>query len=295
MVALCFSCSLLSVPVEAQVKPMVETHREGCSVNASAWTELIAESMSLFKNMDQYGFEQKRANVHAQVHCLSEILTNEQVAWFHWMEVLAAFAQKDKALLGAHVRASKRVAPDMDLRSEGLVNDGHPMLQWYAFAVDEQTNGVLPLPKPTRGNVLYVDGQVSEMAPTDLPYIVQRVKGEVVEQSAFVSLGAPPPEYPLYHHPFAVGTLEPTYFMTSSIGGAVTLLTMGLASMSEKRFWNPATPNEDLQSLQRRTNTYSTLAILGGVTCLSAGFMSIYADEVAERAEFIFDTEDEAE
>lgn len=241
-----------------------------CTISGTAWGDRVHSALDAFKNMNQSKFLDERKEVLAHIQCLTDVVDAETVARFHHMELLAAFARKDKATLGAHARAANNAAPHLDLSGQGLVNDGHPIAQWNNFAVSELSLGTRPLPLPKLANSLYVDGIESLDAPTDLPYIFQRVVDGLVVQSEFVPLGDAVPAYPIYEDPNIRLSLEPTWTWVSVGATGVAVASAMLAHRSEQRFWSPATDSGDLISLQRRTNVYSSIAIVMGLTSVGA-------------------------
>lgn len=260
----------LSLSADAQSEVVPSQPLKTCSVSGEAWVEGIQAALLSYQKMDLDSFVENRKEVLERVFCLTTVVEPEEVALFHMMEMLAAFPQKDKATLGAHARAAYMAAPHIDLQSQGLVNDGHPIVQWYSFAVAEQTTGTRMLPTPAMGTSIYIDGVARYDVPTDLPFIFQHVVDGVVEQSAFVGLDDSIPLYPLYNDATLRVSLDPMWTWVAVGSAGVSLSSMALASRSERQFWNPATPNNDLNTLQRRTNLYSGFGIAMGLTGVGA-------------------------
>lgn len=260
----------LSFSVSAQSEAVTSQPLVTCSMSGEEWAASIDMALLSYQKMDLDGFVENRKTVLEGVLCLTTVVSPEQIALFHLMEMLAAFPQKDKATLGAHARAAYMAAPHVDLQSQGLVNDGHPILQWYSFAVAEQTTGTRMLPTPEMGMSLYIDGVARYDAPTDLPFLFQRVVDGVVEQSAVVGLDDSIPLYPLYTDTTLRVSLNPIWTWVAIGSTGVSLSSMALASRNERQFWNPATPNSELNTLQRRTNVYSGVGIAMGLTGVGA-------------------------
>ncbi len=253
----------------ANADNLVEPSRD-CTMSGVEWGNLVQGSLTEFKNMNQSTFLEARKDALDHIQCLTDVVDLETVAQFHHMELLAAFARKDKATLGAHSRAANNAAPHLDLAGQGLVNDGHPIAQWNAFAVSELSVGTREMPVPMLANSIYIDGLERLDVPTDLPYIFQRVVDGIVVQSEFVPLGDPVPNYPIYEDPNIRLVLEPQWAWVSVGTAGATVAAAMLAHRSEQRFWSPATASEDLMSLQRRTNVYSSIAIVMGLTSVGA-------------------------
>ena len=258
-----------SNPTLAQAESDTQTQEtrtlKMCSIDETEWSNMIDDALQSYLDMDIETFGMKRAAVHERAFCLSSVVTFRTVGSFHKMEVLYSFMDKDKASFAAHVRAAELADPAAPLSAAGLVNDGHPILQWYALAKEEKVATRIRLPVPDLGHSIFIDGTSAVGYPSDLPYIFQHVVDGVVEHSAIIPLDTDVPSYPVYVDPTLRIGLEPTMTWVSAGSLGLTLTTALLASRTESKFWNPATPNEDLVRLRRRTNVYSGLGIVSGL------------------------------
>lgn len=256
-----------STPTVAQSEPEPEATRElkMCTLDELEWSQMIDDALQSYLAMEIEAFKTKRDAVHEQAFCLSSVVTFRTVGDFHKMEVLYSFMDKDKASFAAHVRAAELADPSAPLSTAGLVNDGHPILQWYALAKEEKVATRIRLPVPDLGHSIFIDGTPSVGYPSDLPYIFQRVVDGVVEYSSIVPLDMEVPSYPIYEDPTLRIGLEPTMTWVSAGSLGLTLTSALLASRTEGKFWNPATPNEELVGLRRRTNVYSSLGVVSGL------------------------------
>ena len=68
----------------------------------------------------------------------------------------------------------------------------------------------------------------------------------------------------------SVSQWSPTMTWVSAGSLGLTMTTAILANRSEKRFWDPTTPNDALVGLQRRTNVYSSIGIVSGILGVGA-------------------------
>ena len=241
-----------------------------CTINDADWKLLIDEALSAYKQMETESFIEQRSDALEHVLCLSSVVTPQTVAVFHQMEVLHSFMNKDKAAFAAHVRAAELADPSAPLSESGLVNDGHPVLQWYTFVKEEKVATRIRLPVPELGHSIYIDGASAVGYPSDLPYIFQRVVDGAVEESVVVGLDAPVPTYPLYEDPTLRVGLHPELTLVSAGSLGIALTTAMLASRAESKFWDPSTPNDDLIPLKRRTNVYSSIGIVAGISSVGA-------------------------
>ena len=266
-----WSSSPLMAQSEAEpTEPQTARALEMCTLDELEWSQMIDDALQSYLSMDIEAFETKRAAVHEHVFCLSSVVTFRTVGDFHKMEVLYSFMDKDKASFAAHIRAAELVDPSAPLSTAGLVNDGHPILQWYALAKEEKVATRIRLPVPELGHAIFIDGASAVGYPSDLPYIFQHVIDGVVESSTIVSLDMAVPSYPVYVDPTLRIGLEPkmTWIGAGSLG--VTLTSVLLASRSERKFWNPATPDGELVGLRRRTNVCSSLGVVSGLVGVGA-------------------------
>lgn len=259
-----------SNPGNAQSEPIPSVPLKMCTINDADWKLLIEDALTAYKQMETESFIAQRSQALEHVFCLSSVVTPETVAVFHQMEVLHSFMNKDKAAFAAHVRAAELADPSAPLSRSGLVNDGHPVLQWYTFVKEEKVATRIRLPVPELGHSIYIDGAPAVGYPSDLPYIFQRVVDGAVEESVVVALDASVPIYPLYEDPTLRVGLHPelTWISAGSLGVAIT--TALLASRTEGKFWDPATSNDDLLALKRRTNVYSSIGIAAGIGSVGA-------------------------
>ena len=155
---------------------------------------MIDAALKSYSSMDIEEFGARRAEVHEHVFCLSSVVTFRTVGSFHKMEVLYSFMDKDKASFAAHVRAAELADPSAPLSTSGLVNDGHPILQWYALAKEEKVATRIRLALPDLGHTIFIDGAPAAGYPSDLPYIFQRVVDGVVEHTTVVPLDTAVPD-----------------------------------------------------------------------------------------------------
>lgn len=270
-----FSWSILalglwSTSVAAQTEPQTAQPLKTCTMNEAEWRQLIDSALEAYLAMDTDTFIVQRSNVFEHAFCLSAIVTSETVGAFHKMEVLYAFIEKDKAAFAGHVRAAELADPSSPLATSGLVNDGHPILQWYALAKEEKVATRIRLPVPELGHAIFIDGAPAVGYPSDLPYVFQRVVNGVVEHSTIVPLDAPVPDYPVYEDLTLRVGLEPTMTWVSAGSLGLALTSAMLASRSERKFWDPATSNEELVGLKRRTNAYSSIGLVSGILGVGA-------------------------
>ena len=262
--------SLWSTSVGAQPETQTLKPLKTCTMDDTEWMQLIDVALQAYLSMDTEAFIAQRGKVFEHSICLSSVVTSETVGAFHRMEILYAFINKDKAAFAAHVRAAELADPTSSLATSGLVNDGHPILQWYSLAKEEKVATRIRLPIPDMGHAIFIDGAPAVGYPSDLPYIFQRVVNGVVEHSSIVPLDAPVPEYPIYQDMTLRIGLEPTMTWVSAGTVGLALTSAMLASRTEKKFWDPTTPNDALVGLQRRTNAYSSIGIVSGVLGVGA-------------------------
>ena len=255
---------------ESPSEPEPTRKVEMCSIDDLEWAEMIEDAFESYMSMDIEKFETKRDKVHEYSFCLSSIVTARTVGDFHKMEVLYSFMAKDKASFAAHVRAAELADPAAPLSTAGLVNDGHPILQWYALAKEEKVATRIRLPIPDLGHSIFIDGASAVGYPSDLPYIFQHVVDGVVEYSGIISLDMDVPSYPVYVDPTLRIGLEPTMTWVSAGSLGLTLTTALVASRAESKFWNPATPDADLVRLRRRANVYSSFGVVSGLATVGA-------------------------
>ena len=240
------------------------------SMSADDVYSLLKQSEAAFQKMDTKEFANKRNEALESLPCVRDRLTASHIAQLHRIEVLYAFTQRDMAAVGGHVRAAAKANPDIPV-VQGLVQSGHPLDVLSSFAVQEVSAPPLSIPRPILGAV-WIDGKEVLFAPPDLPYVFQLVKpnGEV-SQTVFVDLGDPLPMYSTWKGEAFIFQLEPRLTMAATGFAAAALGTATWAYFQEQKFWNPATSDDQLETLKKRTNQLTIGSLVLGTT--SAGLL----------------------
>ena len=237
----------------------------------------LSQTVSLgdaaYTAMDEEAFNAAQADAARMLPCLGEEMTSANAASYHRLQALGAFLERDHAGTVASFRAVLGAAPGYVL-PEDLAPPNHPMRVDFEVAQGAVSAPLQPLPRPRTGWVK-VDGRSDAEAPVDRPWVFQHLDddGQVVN-TALVPPGGAVPEYasrgrvasaaagPRLSVPLAV-----TAGVATVASGALFLAARG----SEATFWDPTTPNADLDGLRTRTNTLGWLSAGVGVVAVGAG------------------------
>lgn len=256
----------------------VEETASNCQISSEAWGTMIQNALQSFQSMEMDAFQEGRQSVYQKATCLDEVAKSDALVLFHRMEMMHAFTQKDKTTFGAHAQAAYWIDPTFTLEQQELVNQGHPIHQWNAFAIEQVLGRSNPLEIPAQGQ-LFINGESRTDVPSDLPYLFQQVIDNRVAISQIVLIEEDVPLYPVEQEFTWELSVQPEYAkMTAGLFSASVLSTM-IAYRKHQKFWNPATPNSDLKSLQRGVNTWSTIGLLLGTTTIAAIGYEVYTQE----------------
>ena len=255
----------------------------------------LSQSISMadgaFNDMDLDAFHAARAQSLAALGCLSEPLTTTQIAALYRMQAFGAFVDRDKAAGVLYLRALLAVAPAYIL-PEAVAPPGHPLRAWYDEALVRAPGPTAVVAPPQRGWV-QVDGRTVEQRPTDRPYVFQvfNADGGVISTHLLAAGEAPPPYATppailAARNPHGAPTPPPTRPVQSvqpavrinrpllATAGVSALAAGGLylaASQREAAFFDPSTPEAELASLRKQTNTLAGLSLgVGGVAGVAA-------------------------
>ncbi len=240
-------------------------------VPARELAQTVSNGDAAYAEMDEDGFRSSRAAAAAMLPCVGESVSATHAAALHRLEALSAFLDRDHAGTVASFRALLHAAPGYRL-PEDLAPPNHPLR--IDFEVAEGTVGApeRSLPRPRQG-WNQVDGQTAQSAPTDRPFVFQHFDGDgQVVSTALVPPGGALPDYGAKTGGSTARSGSRVPLLVTA--GAATVLSgvfYGVAKSSESRFWDPATPQEDLQSLRGRTNAFGWLSAGAGLTAVGTG------------------------
>lgn len=267
----------LEVDKETESSSNEET-ASNCQISSDSWKEMIQGALQSFQSMEMSDFQTGRQTVYQRATCLNEVAKSDALVLFHRMEMMHAFTQKDKATFGAHAQAAYWIDPTFTLEQQALVNQGHPIHQWNAFAIEQVLGRSNPLELPEQGQI-FINGESRTDVPSDLPYLFQHVIGERVAISQIVLIEEDVPLYPIFQELTWTLSVDPQYAKITAGVFSASVLSSLIAYRKHQRFWNPATPNSDLKSLQRGVNAWSTIGLLLGTTTVAAIGYEVYAQE----------------
>jgi hypothetical protein len=260
----------LLLPIAVAGAPGRAAAAEPCELRASARElgQAVAAADAAFADMDEEAFRARRAEAARLVGCLGEGLTPGQAAAWHRLEALGAFLDRDPAAAVAAFKAVLAAAPGYAL-PESLAPDGHPLRTYLQIAAGTPKTPGLPL-APVKEGWQQLDGEARAEVPADRPFIYQRFDPSGAVATSFaVRPGQLPPELstPARSAPKARDSrVQVQLAVTSGLAAVASGAFYAAARHSSATFWDPSTPNAELEDLQRATNARGwTSAGLGAV------------------------------
>ncbi|NOY26561.1 MAG: hypothetical protein GXP62_11865 [Oligoflexia bacterium] len=249
-------------------------------VSPGELARMLSTADAAFGNMDAVSFRSALSLVRSSIPCLSGPLAESQAAAYHRAEAYDAFLNRDHAAVVQQFRALLSASPGYRL-SDQVAPDGHPLRTDFEIAQGLPTEPSRPLPPPVAGS-LRVDGRASTQAPVALPFLVQQVDDEGnVLTSALVEQGSTLTPYPALQQP--VPTLRSggkrrvgvPLVAAALVAGVASAGLYGFSSARASDFWDPATPDDELQQLRRQTNATGYASLGAGIVAIGAGTAAV--------------------
>ena len=248
-------------------------------VTARAFHQVVSKADAAYSQMDLEGFQAARLEARKLVPCLAEPITPAQAAGFHRLEAMGEFLSRNHAGSVASLRALAAAAPGYEL-SEELAPPGHPLQLYYEIA--RGTVSVAPTPIPAvEGRWIHIDGAAVTDRPIDRPYLFQSFEdGGRITISSHVVPGQLPPGFeapgadaPRRPDPKNVArTLRWVSIGSAAVAGG---LYLGARSASNQ-FWDPATPDGELEALRSRTNALGWTSAGIGLVAVGTGGAAMF-------------------
>ena len=244
-----------------------------CPERATA--QKISQEISLgeaaYQNMDETEFHRVYASIQELVPCVSTPFNAAQATTFWRLQALAAFLERDEEAAVIAFQSVLAISPGYVL-SENIAPVGHPLQSWFDRAVETPAtlDDVL---NPPRSGRIFIDGSASISAPLSRPYLFQMTNedGQLVI-SQVVQAGQRPPDYAAARE----SPISVPLAVTAGVSGAIAGGTWYLARARENTFWDPSTPTNDLEVLQRQANALGTVALSAGVVTLGTGAAAVF-------------------
>ncbi len=222
-----------------------------------------------FANLDLGGLEGATADAQSSLPCLNEPIPPLDVAAYHRLMGLSAFASQDEETMKGEFHAARKLEPGYAVPAE-VAPTGHPMIEAYdrAHIADE---GELQVPFPPEGGFVTVGGVQGAPRPSKSPVIVQVYDAEgELRHTAHYAPGESMPEW----GPPPLDPGPPMPLIVAASGTALTAGAMyGAAWYFNGQFWSEDTPDSELAGLRAKTNAlaYSSL----GAAVVSVGLGTV--------------------
>lgn len=256
----------------------------------AALDQAFADTMAAFEAMDAAALTAARTRAEETLGCVEVPIPATTVASVHRIEGIAAFLARDVEASGRYFHAA--VAADRGYQFPvKLVPAGHPMQKIYTAAAAQMDGPIESVTVP-RGYALWVDGREAGTRPLDRPAVLQLVADEKAAWTGYVAAGAGLPTWdvpviaPVVEEapPDPRSDAEPEPQARSRMTGPLALASIGalatsaasyaVASGHRNRFDDPATPYDEIEGLQGKTNTWMSMSIATGVVGVGLGVTS---------------------
>ena len=247
---------------------------------------LLSSADAAFADLDSDSFRASLSQVRQSMPCASEPLTVAQAAAWHRAEAFLAFLDRDHAGAVQHLRAMLAASPGYEL-SDDIAPEGHPLRTDFEIAQGLGPVERKALPAPAEGS-LRVDGQATDSAPGNLPYLLQQLDATgAVRLTSVQEVGA---SLPAYAQAPAVGAgrrsgpqvetdrrhrLGPPLVATALVAAAASASLYGMSNARVDAFWDPATADQDLDRLRGQANGMATASLCTAVVAVGAGTAAV--------------------
>jgi hypothetical protein len=245
-------------------------------------------------------FQQAIQLIDGLIPCLMEPVDPGLAAFVHRMQGLGAFIGRDQDRARQAFAAARGLQPDYSW-PEDLIPWGHPLLGLYqSFPLEGAAFEAVP---PPAAGWVYLDGRPSEPRPREWPTIIQVSDAEgAIQLSTYLWPGDPLPDYAddtpvasvppkpvptssVPEQPALANTVAatsttvrtgPRAGLLASAGGAAVAsgVLWALADRSGDQYWDPATPQSDLDRARRRTNGLVLASAGTGALALGTGVVA---------------------
>lgn len=240
---------------------------------------LLTTADLAFADLDADAFRAALAEVRRGIPCLGERLPAGEAASYHRAEAFQAFLDRDHALAVQHFQAMLGASPGIQL-PEDYAPEGHPLRTDFEIAEGLPAVATRALAWP-EGARVYVDGREAREAPTTLPFVLQVVQEDgavglstLVEVGAALPLAVAPATTSSRAEPASASRdrrkLGPPLVATAAVAAAASASLYGMSVAREDAFWDPATPDADLDELRRQANTMASVSLGAGIVAVGA-------------------------
>ena len=241
-------------------------------VSPSEFARQVSLGDAAFSEMDADAFRQALFWIDDALPCLSDGLSTGQITSLHRLQALDAFSDQDPALTTLFMRSVLANAPNYEL-PDLIAPDGHPLRLHFRVAQGLPAASSVPISAPRRGWIL-VDGQGVNAVPPDRPFVFQVFdENGHAEDTVMVMPGGDIPRYP------GAGRGVRRFSLPLMVASGVAALGSGAlylaSSQAEASFWDPTTPDADLEALMAQANGLSWASLIVGTASVGTGVAAV--------------------
>lgn len=228
-----------------------------------------------FANLDIEGLNQAATDAQTALPCLAEPITPRDVAAYHRLMGMHAFASQERDRVQAEFHAARKADTGYELPEE-VAPVGHPMIAAYEQAVltDE---GERQEPVPPEGGYVTVGGVRGASRAELSPAILQVFEpGDDLTETLYLPPGAALPMWGPLPEPLPEpANLRRPLLAATAATGAVALGLQGVAISSRRAFRDTADPASDPQLETLYARNRATFFSSVGVGAVAVGLGTV--------------------
>lgn len=252
-------------------------------VGAAVVLEHLGRAETAWTQLDRPGFAVAVGELRDELPCLRDPLTPADAAAIHRVEALDLFLVGDRDAAARAYSAAVLLEPAYQLPL-GIAPEGNPLRRVW---LEGQALGPGPsreLARPADGALL-IDGSRSLRRAELRPVVWQRVDGQGrVVDTAYLAPGEPVPAYRTWTHtgpPQSPAEVPKTrehrpLVAVAAVAGVASGALWALSLQRADTFWDPTTPQEDLDGIRLQTNGLIVGAVGAGAGAAATGLVALW-------------------
>lgn len=240
---------------------VIATAQAACPPDGVPRAELLAAAEradAAWVALDLEGFARARRGLLDLLPCVADPVRPDDALTVHRVEAFAAFLAGDASATERALASVLAARRDFTF-AETTVPIGHPLRDALAAAASRPHGALEPI--GATGGTLTVDGRPAGHRPLGRPVVLQHLRpGEDVVATTYLEPTTPRPVWatpPMAAAARPEGARKRPIAVAGAAGGAglVAGALYGGAWAARARFYDEATPTDELVGLRRRTNT----------------------------------------
>lgn len=241
-------------------------------------TAAVNEAEGAFTGLDIAAFKEATDRIQTLLPCMVDPIPSNVAAEVHRFLGIRAVGDRDEVQAEQMFAAARMIEPEYEF-PVGLIPEGNPVRDAYSrLSLDQPLWQYVP--PPADGGYFHFDGQVAGMRSRAWHALAQRFDGTGrVVDTQYLAPSDPLPQYAVLVDNPDLDSLEgdlakptPTALVLAIVAtGLTTGVLYGAAGLTEARFKNPNTPDDQLDPLARRTNALVIASGVGSAATVGLG------------------------